>query len=55
VVPNEAEFIRQIGEELKLREKLEEDRAKLKESKGQTASTTNLRSIKNKDKECLIY
>lgn len=53
VIPNEAEFIRQIRDELKLKERIELEKEKDKKSAelGEAKSPRG----KDKDKECEIY
>ncbi len=49
VIPNEAEFLKQIAEELKVREKIEEEREKEKEKKS-NMNNNGMKTPKNKDK-----
>lgn len=56
VIPNEALFMKQISEELRLREKVEAEKSKTKANTlVHSASSSNLKAPKGKDKDCLIY
>jgi hypothetical protein len=55
IIPNEAEFIKQLSEELKLREKAENEREREKEKEKKAAVPAQMVSPRSKDKECLIY